>query len=59
VLSSIGATELRAGFVVGGGIQFKPPLVRLIPGVRYTRYGNTQPWLPGANSVVLVVGVTF
>ena|SRR5712692_3110806 len=59
ILRPEGRSESRTGFVVGGGIQFKQPLVRLIPGVRYTRYGNTQPWLPGANSVDLVVGVTF
>jgi opacity protein-like surface antigen len=59
ILRPEGRSESRTGFAVGGGFQFKLPLVRLIPGVRYTRYGNTRPWLPTANSVDLVVGVTF
>lgn len=54
-----GESELRTGFVTGAGVELHLPLVRVTPGVRYTRYGETQPWLPPADAVDFLVGFTF
>jgi opacity protein-like surface antigen len=54
-----GRSESRAGFIIGGGIQVNFPFVHVSPGLRYTRYGDVDPWLPGANSADVLVGLTF
>jgi opacity protein-like surface antigen len=52
-------TETRTGFVTGIGVEMHLPIIRITPGLRYTRYGETQPWLPPANAVDFLVGFTF
>jgi hypothetical protein len=59
ILTPAGTSESRTGFVIGSGIEVGLPLVRVIPGLRYTRYGSLAPWLPSANSVDCLVGFTF
>jgi opacity protein-like surface antigen len=59
ILQPAGRSESRTGLVIGAGIQVNLPSVHVIPGLRYTRYGTTLPWLPGANSVDFLVGFTF
>ena len=59
ILQPAGRSESRTGLVIGTGIRVNLPFVRVIPGLRYTRYGTTLPWLPGANSVDFLVGFTF
>lgn len=54
-----GTSESRAGFVVGGGAELKLRSVRLSPGIRFTRYGETTAWLPSVNSVDVLLGLTF
>lgn len=54
-----GTSESRAGFVVGGGAELKLRSVRLSPGIRFTRYGETNAWLPSVNSVDVLLGLTF
>lgn len=54
-----GESESRKGFVMGAGIELHLPILRVTPGLRYTRYGDTQPWLPAANAVDFLVGFTF
>lgn len=54
-----GTSESRAGFVVGGGAELKLRFVRLSPGIRFTRYGETNAWLPSVNSVDVLLGLTF
>ncbi len=52
-------SESRHGFVTGIGVEMHLPIIRITPGLRYTRYGETQPWLPPANAVDFLVGFTF
>ncbi|MBK9166653.1 MAG: outer membrane beta-barrel protein [Bryobacterales bacterium] len=52
-------SETRRGVVLGAGIEFSLPIVRISPGLRYTRYNTAQSWLPGANSIDFLVGITF
>ena len=52
-------SETRAGFVTGIGVEMHLPIIRITPGLRFTRYGETQPWLPPANAVDFLVGFTF
>jgi len=59
VLKPEGRSEERRGLVVGSGVEIKLPFVRVIPGLRYSHYGDTQLWLPSANAVDFLVGFTF
>jgi len=59
ILRPSGFSESRTGFVIGSGIEVKFPYVRVIPGLRYTRYGSIATWLPSANSVDFLLGFTF
>ena len=59
VLKPARRSESRAGLVLGVGFEFTLPLVRIAPGLRYTQYGNTQPWLPATNSADFLVGIMF
>jgi hypothetical protein len=52
-------SEDRAGFLLGAGVAFKLHRIHLAPGLRYTRYTQAQEWLPSANAVDLLLGVTF
>jgi hypothetical protein len=59
-----GAMALQdKGFTVGGGVEFKLPLIRLSSDLRYTRwassdlvYGN---FTPNRNQVELLFGISF
>ena len=46
----------RMGFLFGGGVEIKTPIVRLTPGLRYTRYDKVQYFLPSPNAVDFLVG---
>ena len=52
-------TKDRRGPVVGGGIEFKLPFMRVTPGLRYTRYGQAEFWLPRVDAIDFLVGFTF
>ncbi len=52
-------SEDRRGLVLGAGLQLKVPGIRVTPGLRYTRYGKTEPWLPSADAVDFLIGITF
>jgi len=49
----------RRGIVVGGGLKFKLPFVRLTPGLRYSRFGGSEASLSSANAIDFLVGLTF
>ena len=44
---------------MGAGLMLDFPPVRIMPGLRFTRYGESESWLPGTNSVDFLVGFTF
>ena len=52
-------TEDRRGPVVGRGIEFKLPFMRVTPRLRYTPYGQAEFWLPRVNAIDFLVGFTF
>ena len=57
--------QFNAGFVMGGGIELKTPLLRISPELRYTRWGNenfqSRSGLLNStqNQVEFLVGLTF
>lgn len=59
ILTPTGLSGNRRGFVVGAGIEIRLPRGRLVPGLRYTRYGRTEFWLPGASAVDFLAGFSF
>lgn len=58
-LRPTGRSESRTGFVAGAGLEFKLPLFRVSPGIRYTHYGEARLWLPRADSTDSFIGLTF
>ncbi|MEX2263866.1 MAG: outer membrane beta-barrel protein [Bryobacteraceae bacterium] len=58
-------TKLRTGFVLGGGIEFRVPFVRISPEIRYTRWrsetieNGLSAVLAGQNQAEFLVGFTF
>ncbi len=48
----------RPGFVMGGGIEIGSHKLRLVPGLRWTRY-NTSTIIPSVNSIDFLVGLMF
>ena len=52
-------TENRRGVTIGAGLDFKLPVIHVTPGIRYTRYGQAEIWLPSATAVDFLVGFTF
>ena len=59
------ANKGSAGFVMGAGIEVKAVLIRVAPGIRYTRWGNQNfRDINGAiesnqNQLEFLVGITF
>lgn len=59
---SSGALALTSsGLTVGGGVEFKVPVVRLSSDLRYTRWTQSDftDVLPNANQVELLFGISF
>jgi hypothetical protein len=52
-------SQSRAGFALGGGLEIKLPIVRIQPGLRYSRFGSQGAALPSANAVDFLVGISF
>ena len=52
------ATETRSGIVVGTGLEFTLPAVRIVPGIRYSHWGEGRV-LPSTNLVDFQVGILF
>ena len=51
-----------SGFALGGGVEFKLPLIRLSSDLRYTRWtspASTAATSPNANQVELLFGIGF
>jgi hypothetical protein len=47
------------GFVVGGGVEFKLPLVKISPELRYTRWASGGLTGENLNQAAFLVGVSF
>jgi hypothetical protein len=52
-------SEGRTGFLLGAGTELKLGVIHATPGLRYTHYSNAQEWLPSANAVDFLLGITF
>ena len=59
ILVPSGRSENRRGLVMGAGVEIRLAFVYLVPGLRYTHYGDTHSWLPSASAVDFLVGFTF
>ncbi len=54
------ATVTRSGLAVGGGLELKLPMLRIVPGLRYTRWRANELWgLPRCGSADFLLGVVF
>jgi hypothetical protein len=49
----------RTGFLLGAGVEINLPMLRLSPGVRYTRYRRDVYWLPSPYAVDALLGITW
>ncbi len=56
--SDLVASISRPGFVMGVGVEIGPRKLRLVPGLRWTRY-NTREFIPSANAIDFLVGLMF
>ena len=56
--SDLVASISRPGFVVGTGIEIGSGRLRLVPGLRWTRYQNRS-FIPTSNSIDFLVGLMF
>lgn len=53
-------TETRAGLVAGVGLELSLPGVRIVPGIRYSHWGEGDPSeLPSTNLLDFQVGILF
>lgn len=48
----------RRGFLGAGGVEFKLPVVRISPEIRYTRWGNAGP-IRSTNQLDFLIGISF
>lgn len=48
----------RRGIAAGGGIEFKLPLIRVAPELRWTRWNGNGP-LRSSNQIDFLIGLTF
>ena len=49
----------RAGVLFGAGVEINLHVIHVTPGLRYTHYNETRPWLPATNAADFLVGFTF
>jgi hypothetical protein len=48
----------RARLAVGAGIEFKLPIMRITPGIRFSHW-NDQLFVPSTNTADFLIGVSF
>jgi hypothetical protein len=56
--SDLLASVTRPGFVMGTGMEIGSGKLRLVPGLRWTRY-EERSFIPSANSIDFLVGLMF